>query len=535
MRLTEAQVKQTILHHDRDVREAAVYYFARSYIADSSIVPLAIQVIEQYGFEDAFETYTFLQDLPHSAETILWLIQQVKKHGQPEEEFGFVHAIRSALMHADAKLLEQHADVMLQLDELDEQAKDTIGLRIRLASQSPNDLWRQLDEFCRRSDKLEEVPDDLALADHLVEALGRHCEFSVAKVQTILTGTPANNWTELCAVRLAGELRLQDAISAIVALHEEPDDWIFEEGHRALAKIGGDSVVEEFARRYPTGSSDLRSSAVSILENIHSDLSVQTCLRLFETEEDYRIRCSLLQSVLMNFSTEGIEPARQLILATPLDPEVLEVRHDLLTSCKLIGERFPEFDAWAEDAKHDTEFRKNWYRKHPLLPTLDEFELGGEELDEPSPESIGQHAHVGRNDPCPCGSGKKFKKCCLNKEESLSEQNSPPAAAKQPQYPVGTVALYGPDDRVTTKIVAAVIRRPGAEPVLERWMGTNIAQSSKVRRQIKELFDRHGVKSVAATERNMGCPHEEGQDFPDGEDCPFCPYWAGKQGSNRRD
>jgi len=23
---------------------------------------------------------------------------------------------------------------------------------------------------------------------------------------------------------------------------------------------------------------------------------------------------------------------------------------------------------------------------------------------------------VGRNDPCPCGSGKKYKKCCLLKE-----------------------------------------------------------------------------------------------------------------------
>ncbi|MBT6848912.1 MAG: hypothetical protein HOA14_15960, partial [Planctomycetaceae bacterium] len=22
---------------------------------------------------------------------------------------------------------------------------------------------------------------------------------------------------------------------------------------------------------------------------------------------------------------------------------------------------------------------------------------------------------VGRNDPCPCGSGKKYKKCCLGK------------------------------------------------------------------------------------------------------------------------
>ena len=24
---------------------------------------------------------------------------------------------------------------------------------------------------------------------------------------------------------------------------------------------------------------------------------------------------------------------------------------------------------------------------------------------------------VGRNDPCPCGSGKKFKKCCMKKQE----------------------------------------------------------------------------------------------------------------------
>ena len=24
-----------------------------------------------------------------------------------------------------------------------------------------------------------------------------------------------------------------------------------------------------------------------------------------------------------------------------------------------------------------------------------------------------QHAKVGRNEPCPCGSGKKYKKCCL--------------------------------------------------------------------------------------------------------------------------
>lgn len=30
-------------------------------------------------------------------------------------------------------------------------------------------------------------------------------------------------------------------------------------------------------------------------------------------------------------------------------------------------------------------------------------------------------ATVGRNDPCPCGSGKKFKKCHMGNEEQLAE------------------------------------------------------------------------------------------------------------------
>jgi len=29
-------------------------------------------------------------------------------------------------------------------------------------------------------------------------------------------------------------------------------------------------------------------------------------------------------------------------------------------------------------------------------------------------------AAIGRNAPCPCGSGKKYKRCCLLKEQQLS-------------------------------------------------------------------------------------------------------------------
>lgn len=34
---------------------------------------------------------------------------------------------------------------------------------------------------------------------------------------------------------------------------------------------------------------------------------------------------------------------------------------------------------------------------------------------------------VGRNEPCPCGSGKKYKKCCLGKEPArLASETAPP-------------------------------------------------------------------------------------------------------------
>ena len=97
------------------------------------------------------------------------------------------------------------------------------------------------------------------------------------------------------------------------------------------------------------------------------------------------------------------------------------------------------------------------------------------------------------------------------------------------------MAMYGPDDKTTTKIVAGVIKREGAEAIVERWVGTGIKNNPKVQRKIQEFFALHGVKCVVATDANFGCPHEEGLDFPTGEDCPFCSFWAGKQGRNRRD
>jgi hypothetical protein len=132
---------------------------------------------------------------------------------------------------------------------------------------------------------------------------------------------------------------------------------------------------------------------------------------------------------------------------------------------------------------------------------------------------------IGPYEPCPCGSGAKYKFCCLAKA----------ASGRRGRFPVGTVALYGPDDKVTTKLAASVVLREGEGPAhLERFVGTHVLADKKVAEQIRAFFARHGVKSVVMTSGNIGCPHEEGPDFPRGGDCPFCPFWAGKQGSGAR-
>jgi hypothetical protein len=150
------------------------------------------------------------------------------------------------------------------------------------------------------------------------------------------------------------------------------------------------------------------------------------------------------------------------------------------------------------------------------------------------------HSRVPRNDPCPCGSGRKYKHCCLRKEvEARSPRTSPRIAdlhgepKKRPEYPIGTMAFYGPDDKTTTKIAAGVFQAPDSKAIIRRWVATDVTTNPKAQREIKEFFERHGVKSVAASSRNMGCPHEEGEDFPEGEDCPFCPFWKGRQGSSQ--
>lgn len=95
-------------------------------------------------------------------------------------------------------------------------------------------------------------------------------------------------------------------------------------------------------------------------------------------------------------------------------------------------------------------------------------------------------------------------------------------------YPAATLAFYGPDDARATKAVVSLIPAEGAEPTeMEKFL----VASGDVRRDpvsgdgVLAFLKRHGVESVVLAERIIGCPHEEGVDYPESGKCPSCPWW----------
>jgi len=97
----------------------------------------------------------------------------------------------------------------------------------------------------------------------------------------------------------------------------------------------------------------------------------------------------------------------------------------------------------------------------------------------------------------------------------------------QKGYPIATIAFYGPDNTRASKVVCSIIDHEDATPdPVRKWFTDGEARTSEqILGEMLAFIEEHGAKSVAMADGLLGCPHEEGIDYPEGEVCPHCPYW----------
>jgi hypothetical protein len=105
-------------------------------------------------------------------------------------------------------------------------------------------------------------------------------------------------------------------------------------------------------------------------------------------------------------------------------------------------------------------------------------------------------------------------------------------ARRKTGFPVATIACYGPNDRFASKAVVGIIasEKDSNDALIKKWYSEDkdIRQDAVIAQQILQYIADHKVERVAMMDRIIGCPHEEGIDYPLGEKCPQCPFWANR-------
>ena len=215
-------------------------------------------------------------------------------------------------------------------------------------------------------------------------------------------------WAPLHAWRALAQLRAVEAARPVVHLFEQlkHDDWIPVEFPVVFSMIGPETLpaLERFL-----ADDDVEESC---------RLSVPQCLvRIGQDHPGSRDACvQVLVQQLETFETNGAT-LNGFLIASLIDLGAA-------SAIGLIREAFSKNQVDlsvlgdVEDAEIELGLRTSRSTPPPRLDLLgsafdpDSFTAFHDDAISTLPAR--RAAKIGRNDPCPCGSGKKFKKCCLN-------------------------------------------------------------------------------------------------------------------------
>jgi hypothetical protein len=217
-------------------------------------------------------------------------------------------------------------------------------------------------------------------------------------------------WAPLHAWRALAQLRAVEAAHPLVLLFEQlkHDDWLPEEFPTVFSMIGPGAI--------PTLERFLADDGIEEIGRI----SVPACLaRIAQDHPEDRDACvGVLIRQLEKFEINGPVLNGFLILSL-ID---LRETHAIGLIRQAFSENRVDLSVLGdvEDAEIEMGLRTSRSTPRPRLDLpghsldLDSFANDGVNDQSFQKLPVWRTVKVGRNDPCPCGSGKKFKKCCLH-------------------------------------------------------------------------------------------------------------------------
>jgi hypothetical protein len=221
-------------------------------------------------------------------------------------------------------------------------------------------------------------------------------------------------WAVVHAAYLLAVLRPAGALEALVQAVDRAadydDDWLSEPAPYLLAAFGPPALpvlrAAALDRRRDPYARVWMLVALSVLATKHAETREAVLATLRGLVDDRRcdqdVRASAA-SELLDFAL----PEDRARIEAAADGDILS-RENVAEAYRLGPAPKPDYDWMAFYDPYQIAERQ----KQAEEPAEDE-EVVEEEGDAPPPAPVQAPPAIGRNAPCPCGSGKKYKKCCL--------------------------------------------------------------------------------------------------------------------------
>ena len=220
-------------------------------------------------------------------------------------------------------------------------------------------------------------------------------------------------WGVVHAVHLLGLLKDEKAVDLLLKAsefsHTYDIEWIWDAVPECFSLIGPSSLPALIGELHKENKIESKIAAVQGLWNIYETYPEtreeieETCIQVLQKNVHPELKAIVVVDLLTLGRKDLEDLFNELFDRGEIDMDVLP-REDMeyfLSHEPKIPSHFIDIESFYSD-KAIKERQKRWKKEEEHDFALDYFYYLLENGDK-----------IGRNEPCPCGSGRKFKKCCL--------------------------------------------------------------------------------------------------------------------------
>ncbi|WP_369900880.1 YecA family protein [Bacillus manliponensis] len=303
------------------------------------------------------------------------------------------------LENADGKVLEAYKEELLKLKSFIQKQK--LQLYIDWHYATTEELFSILGNHViqlENEDYYNQQQFDLGA--RLVRELASREDLDEQQICSIIEEEMQKEWMNykgIYYVMLAGERGIQQAVPMLAELIARPfeESLLVEIVSEALKKIGGDFVVEHVKEYMYNPEAEF--FVVSVIGSVHTPYAEEVLLEALLQMENVSMKTVLASELCSQLSIKAI-PHVAALVKEGYDEGLLELDEYIYANCKINNIEHPDILLWKKRIQDREEAHKNRY-------------MGLENIFNQRP--VLKKESIGRNDPCTCGSGRKYKKCCL--------------------------------------------------------------------------------------------------------------------------